>query len=182
MYFGKQTLLWILDKLFSKHVLSQVLDLVYKEVVNESQTRLKLLKLYWKEHLLRSTVGLEINDINVSADIICKIIVKTLKRSPLPLKSHFIVAENDDFHFDRAACKHLSMLRRVRLRPYFPGCQLAFRCFLILLTTNRSYYSMKNLIKDTGWHDLSLIYVLGGTILKPKHLKWTIYCRLLKPQ
>lgn len=38
MHFGKQTLLWTLYKLFSRYVLSQVLDLVYKEMVYESKT------------------------------------------------------------------------------------------------------------------------------------------------
>lgn len=35
----------------SRYVLSLVLDLVYKDKVYESQTRLKALKLYWKEHI-----------------------------------------------------------------------------------------------------------------------------------
>lgn len=40
-----------------------------QRVDNESQTRLKQLKLYWKE---KSAVDLVINDI-VCADIVCKI-------------------------------------------------------------------------------------------------------------
>lgn len=51
------------------------------ESKTEAETATTVLK---RTHLFRSTVGLEINDVNVSDDIMCKITVKTLKKNTVP--------------------------------------------------------------------------------------------------
>lgn len=67
----------------------------------------------------------------------------------LPLKQ--MITENADFHFGRAAHAALVDTQESLTPSLFPWLSAGFQAqFLILLTTNRSYYSMKDIFRDTG--------------------------------
>lgn len=76
--------------------------------------------------------------------------------------------ENDNFHFDRAAWNQDA--QESATLSLFPWLCAGIQAFLlILLTTNRSIYSMKDIIREPWRQDLTLIS--PATV---NHGKWNV--------